>query len=45
MLVYGVLGGGHPAWALSLLALGGGVWMVISRSIHVTSVGKIKNYT
>jgi len=30
-------------WALSLLALGGGVRMPISRSIRVTSVGEIKN--
>ena len=35
-------GGGHPPWALSLLALGGGVRMTISRSIRVTAVGKIK---
>ena len=34
----GILGGGHPPWALPLLALGGGVRMAISRSIHVTCV-------
>ena len=30
-------------WALSLLALWGGVQMPISRSIRVTYVGEIKN--
>ena len=35
-------GRGSSPWALSLLALGGGVRMAISRSIRATSVGKIK---
>ena len=38
-------GRGSSPWALSLLALGGGVRMAISRSIRVTSVGKIKKKT
>ena len=41
-MVCGILGGGHPLWTLSLLALGGGVRMAISKSIRVTSVGKNK---
>jgi len=37
-VVCGILGRGHPPWALSLLELGGGVHMLISRSIRVTCV-------
>ena len=42
-VVCGILGGGHPPWALSLLASRGVVRMPISRSIRVTSVGEINN--
>ena len=28
----------------AIVGVGGGVWMAISRSICLTSVGKIKNY-
>jgi len=42
-VVYGILGGGRPSWALSFLALGGGVRVAISRSIRVTCVA-LKTY-
>jgi len=37
-VVCGILGGGYPPWALSLLELRGGFQMPISKSIRVTCV-------
>ena len=31
---------GRSSWALLLLAMGGGGWVVVCRSVHLTSVGE-----
>ena len=41
-LVYGILGGGNPPRALSLLALGGGVRMAISSYTRQLKIKKLK---
>ena len=36
----GILGGGRSSWALLLLALGGGSWVEVGRSVYFISVGE-----
>ena len=36
----GILGGGRSSWALLLLAMGGGGWVTVCRSVHLASVGE-----